>query len=85
MLEKDVKEDILVHLVLGAVSYLGPTKMLEYTVTGMDLSVNLENQVILKVFLQRRVARHILTTYLPSVFVLTIAQVKRTFSFSIFM
>ena len=60
--------------------YTGQLQMAEFTILKLDMRKGLANKqydVEVKIILKRRIAQHLLSTYLPSFCILCIAQVFR--------
>ena len=68
------KDQFFIQLNPESLEYSGPTEMLTYTVKGYTMT-KIEGSVMVTIELKRLVARHILSTYLPSLCSLIIAQV----------
>ena len=71
------KESIVVKMIPNKVLYIGPVEMLTYFVVDYDIKEGESPPGSLKVTIQlkRMVSRHLLSTYLPSLCILIIAQV----------
>ena len=70
------KELNFVKLIPNKVSYKGPIKMMTYRVMDYDIGESEQGSVIITIRLKRMVSQHILSTYLPSLCILIIAQVS---------
>ena len=72
-------ESKFVRLIPSKLQYIGPVEMLTYSVVDFDIGVGDVPPASLKVTIQlkRMVSQHLLSTYLPSLCILVIAQVFR--------
>ena len=79
VLKKPSKEDKFVRFVPKHIDYTGPLGMAEFVITHYDM-IGEEDQnyadIQVRIFLKRRISQHLLSTYLPSLCILIIAQVK---------
>ena len=69
------KELNFVKLIPSKLKYSGPKEMLTYSVIDYGIRESEHGSVVVTVKLKRMVSRHILSTYLPSLCILIIAQV----------
>ena len=78
MMKRPNKVEKFVKLVPNKLNYSGPLKMAEFSVVDWDMietNDDKEFDIKVEIILKRRVSQHILSTYLPSLCILTIAQV----------
>lgn len=78
-LKKQHKERKFVDLNPAKLAYTGPLGMAEFVMVGYEMLKDHENEEIdinVKILMKRRVLKHILGTYLPSICILILAQVK---------
>ena len=79
LLKKPSKEDKFVRFVPKHIDYTGPLGMAEFVITHYDM-IGEEDQnyadIQVRIFLKRRISQHLLSTYLPSLCILIIAQVN---------
>ena len=68
------KDQFFTQLVPESLEYSGPVQMITYTVKKYTISRN-DEFVVVTIELKRLVSRHLLSTYLPSLCILVIAQV----------
>ena len=69
------KDQNFVRLIPDKLEYSGPIKMLTYTVVDYSMGESEHGSVVVTLKLKRMVSRQILSTYLPSLCILIIAQV----------
>ena len=77
------KETNFVRLIPVNVAYKGPVEMMTYSVIGYNIKEAKEGSVVVEIKLKRMVSRLILSTYLPSLCILIIAQVNLKILFCI--
>ena len=78
LLKKQNKEDSFVEFVAKNLKYIGPPEMAEFTILKLNMrkpSKEEEVDIEVEIILKRRIAQHLLSTYLPSACILCIAQV----------
>ena len=66
-----------VRLIPDKLEYSGPIKMLTYTVVDYSMGESEHGSVVVTLKLKRMVSQRILSTYLPSLCILIIAQVRQ--------
>ena len=79
LLKKQNKEDSFVEFVAKNLKYIGPPEMAEFTILKLNMqkiSKEEEIDIEVEIILKRRIAQHLLSTYLPSACILCIAQVQ---------
>ena len=78
ILKKPSKEEKFLLYIPRNVDYTGPLGMAEFVITKYDIIGQTEDNnadVEVRIFMKRRISKHILSTYLPSLCILIIAQV----------
>ena len=78
ILKKPSKEDKFINYVPKNINYTGPLGMAEFVITKYELigkTEDNEGDVQVRLFMKRRISKHIMSTYLPSLCILIIAQV----------
>ena len=78
LLKRPNKVEKFVKFVPDKLGYSGPLKMAEFSVIAWTMTAETESKDVdikVKIILKRRVSQHLLSTYLPSLCILTIAQV----------
>ena len=80
LLKRPNKVEKFVKFVPDKLEYYGPLKMAEFAVINWTMVTseegNKEFDIQVKIILKRRVTQHLLSTYLPSLCILTVAQVN---------
>ena len=77
-IKKPSKEDKFVTFHPNLIVYSGPRGLAEFYITKVDMIAEAEweeHDIEVRIFMKRRVAKHILSTYLPSICIQVIAQV----------
>ena len=78
LLKKPEKERQFLKYNPTKLDYFGPIGMAEFVITGYDMIAdpkNMRADIIIRIFIKRRISKHLLSTYLPSLCIMTIAQV----------
>ena len=79
LLKKPSKVDNFVELIPKHLKYSGPKKMAEFDILKINMKKSLETEnfhIEIEIYLKRRVSHHLLSTFLPSLCILCIAQVR---------
>ena len=79
LLTKPSKEDKFLRFVPKHIEYTGPLGMAEFVITNYDMvgkTGSSQADIQVRIFMKRRISKHILSTYLPSLCILIIAQVN---------
>ena len=79
VLKKVSKEAKFMKLVPKELIYHGPLRLTKFFITKLDMVDENDNHLKVRLFLKRRVSRHIQSTYLPSFCILVIAQVLQLY------
>ena len=78
-IKKPSKEDKFLRYIPKHVAYTGPLGMAAFVITHYDMIGKTDRNsadIQVRIFLKRRISKHILSTYLPSLCILIVAQVK---------
>ena len=78
LLKKPSKEDKFLQYIPKKIGYTGPLDMAEFVITDYDMidkAEDSEADIEVRIFMKRRIQKHLLSTYLPSLCILIIAQV----------
>ena len=78
LLKKPSKEDKFLQYIPKKIGYTGPLGMAEFVITHYDMidkAEDSEADIEVRIFMKRRIQKHLLSTYLPSLCILIIAQV----------
>ena len=85
MIKKPSKVDKFVKLIPSKLDYSGPLSMAEFVIIKFDMLAETDSKeydIQVRIIMKRRVAQHLLSTYLPSLCILIIAQVHSLLLFT---